>query len=204
MVTAVHSMPAAAGHFEELAHRSWPGLASGVLDLLRDAVLVLGRDAKPLGMNRSARALLREGDGLVLASGRVVASTPQATTALLRGIDRASLGEVGRMQVPRPGRTPLSLRVEPYPQDPRGAAAVVFATDHALRSPRGQALIARYGLTPTETTVACRLAAGADLEQIGCELDISINTVRGHLKQIFGKTRTHRQVELVCKLLLEA
>lgn len=204
MVTAVHPMLAAAAPFMERAYASWPGLATGVLDLLRDAVLVLGRDARPLGMNRAARALLHEGDGLVLSSRGVVASTPGATMALLRGIDRAAQGEVGRMQVPRTGRAPLSLRVEPHPGDSSGAAAVVFATDHESRSPRSHALMLRYGLTPTESAVARRLAAGVGLEQIACELGIAINTVRGHLKQIFGKTRTHRQVELVCKLLSEA
>lgn len=204
MVTAVHPMPAAAAPLTEWAQASWPGLATGVLDLLREAVLVLGRDARPLGMNRAARALLREGDGLLLSSRGVVASTPGATTALLRGIDRAAQGEAGRVQVPRPSRAPLSLRVEPHPGSPGSAAAVVFATDHESRSPRSHGLMARYGLTPTEASVARRLAAGAGLEQIAGELHISINTVRGHLKQIFGKTRTHRQVELVCKLLSEA
>jgi len=204
MVTAVHPMPAAAAPFKDRAYASWPGLATGVLDLLRDAVLVLARDARPLGMNRAARTLLHEGDGLALSPRGVVASTPGATMALLRGIERAAQGEVGSVQVPRMGRGPLWLRVEPHPGDVFGAAAVVFANDHESRSPRTKALVLRYGLTPTEASVARRLAAGGGLEQIASELGISINTVRGHLKQIFGKTRTHRQVELVCKLLSEA
>jgi DNA-binding CsgD family transcriptional regulator len=204
MVTAVHAISASAAPLESRALASWPGLATGVLDLLRDGVFVLGRDARPLGMNRAARALLREGDGLALSSRGVVASTPGATTALHRGIERAALGEIGRMEVPRTGRLPLSLRVEPHPEDGAGAAAVVFASDHESRALRGHALMLRYGLTPTESDVARRLAAGAGLEQISRDLRISMNTVRGHLKQIFGKTRTHRQVELVCKLLSEA
>jgi DNA-binding CsgD family transcriptional regulator len=204
MVSAAHVIPPASALFSERVQASWPALATGVLDLLRDAVLVLGRDAKPLGMNRAARTLLHEGDGLALSSRGVVASTPGATVALLRGIDRATQGEMGRVQVPRAGRTPLTLRVEPHPGDARAGAAVVFATDHESRSPRSHALMTRYGLTPTEASVARRLAAGAGLEQIARELGISINTVRGHLKQIFGKTSTHRQVELVCKLLSEA
>jgi DNA-binding CsgD family transcriptional regulator len=203
MATAVHPIPAAAAPFERVS-ASWPGLATGVLDLLRDAVLVLGRDARLLGMNRAAHTLLREGDGLVLSSRGLLASTPTATTALRRGIERAAQGEGARMQVPRSGRAPLSLVVEPHPQDVSGAAAVVFATDHESRGLRADELIARYRFTPTECSVARRLAAGVGLECIARELGISMNTVRGHLKQIFGKTRTHRQAELVCKLLSEA
>ena len=107
--------------------------------------------------------------------------------------------------MPRFGRSPLTLLVEPHPQTASGsAAAVVFATDAAARRLRDEDLAARHGLTPAECCVARRLCAGADLEGIARELEISRNTVRGHLKQIFCKTRSHRQAELVCKLLSEA
>jgi DNA-binding CsgD family transcriptional regulator len=204
MAIGMHPMPARGAPVEPRVSSSWPGLASGVLDLLREAVFVLARDARPLGMNRAARALLRDGDGLVLSARGVVASTPVAATVLRRGIERAALGETLRMQIPRFTRAPLSLRMEPHPQGPAGdAAAVVFAADGEARTLRAPTLIARHALTPTEASVARRLASGSGLEQIARELDISLNTVRGHLKQIFAKTGTHRQVELVCKLLAE-
>ena len=69
MASAVHPGPAVAAHFSGRPSPSWPGLATGVLDLLREAVLVLGRDAHLLGSNRVADALLGEGDGLALARG---------------------------------------------------------------------------------------------------------------------------------------
>jgi len=204
MASAVQLGPAVVAPFSGRVAPSWPGLATGVLDLLREAVLVLGCDARLLGSNRAADALLSEGDGLALSAGGVVASTPGATHALYRGIERAACGESGRVQVPRLGRTPLTLLVEPHPQAASGsAAAVVFATDGAVRGPRDEDLAARHGLTPAECSVAQRLCAGADLEGIARELEISRNTVRGHLKQIFGKTQSHRQTELVCKLLSE-
>ena len=204
MATAVHPGSTAVACFGARASPSWPGLATGVLDLLREAVLVLGRDARLLGSNRAGDALLAEGDGLVLAAGCVVTPTRSATQALRWSIERAACGEAGRVQVPRCGRTPLTLLVEPHPQAASGAAAaVVFATDAAARGPRDEVLAARHGLTPTECCVAQRLCSGADIECIARELEISRNTVRGHLKRIFGKTRSHRQAELVCKLLSE-
>lgn len=174
MASAVHPGPAVAAHFSGRPSPSWPGLATGVLDLLREAVLVLGRDARLLGSNRVAEALLGEGDGLALAGGCVVASTSGATHALYRGIERAARGEAGRVPVPRFGRPPLTLLVEPHPQTASGsAAAVVFATDGAARGLRDEDLAARYGLTPAECCVAQRLCAGADLEGIARELEIS-------------------------------
>jgi DNA-binding CsgD family transcriptional regulator len=103
--------------------------------------------------------------------------------------------------VPRLERAPLSLRVEPHPCG--ATAAVVFASDGESRSLGTHVLIARHALTRAEASVARLLAGGAGLEEIARELDISLNTVRGHLKQIFAKTGTHRQAQLVSKLLGE-
>jgi DNA-binding CsgD family transcriptional regulator len=200
MASAVPAIPAAT-RFEAIRPLDWSQFATGVLDLLRDAVLVVGRDARLLGMNRAARALLREGDGLLASAGGVVASSPAATLLLLRSIECAARGEIGKLRVPRVGRAPLALRVEPHPGTAGAAVAVVFASDPEAHGLGGKALGERYGLTRTEAVVARRLAAGTDLEHIANELRISINTVRGHLKQIFAKTCTHRQAELVSRLL---
>jgi DNA-binding CsgD family transcriptional regulator len=183
----------------------WPGLASGVLDLLREAVLVSARDLQLLGSNRAARRLLSEGDGLATAQRSIVASTPAATNELRRGIELAARGEAHRMQVPRAGRAPLSLLVEPHPQAAVGGAAVIFATDPERgRAPAHTTLASRYGFTPAECDVARRLAEGADLERIAAELGITLYTVRGHLKAVFAKAGVHRQAELVARLLSEA
>jgi len=206
MATALRQVPASQFAFGALPVPSWPRLATGVLDLLRDAVLVLARDARLLGANRVAGELLREGDGLSLASGFLIASTPGKTSSLRESIERAACGERVRVEVSRSGRTSLTLLVEPHPQDTIGSpAAVVFVSEgSASRGLRDEQLAARYGLSRAECCVAQLLCAGADLPRIARDLSISRNTVRGHLKQIFLKTCSHRQVELVCKLLSEA
>jgi DNA-binding CsgD family transcriptional regulator len=181
---------------------SWPRLATEVLDLLREAVLVLGRDARLLGSNRHADELLAERDGLALLRGGVVASTPDATRALWYSVERAAYGAAGRLRVPRSGRSSLLLRVEPHRGPAAGpAAAVVFASDGEPPVVSESELATRHGLTPTECRVAKLLCAGAGLPSVARALDISPHTVRGHLKQIFGKTGTHRQAELVARLL---
>ena len=52
-----------------------------------------------------------------------------------------------------------------------------------------------------EAKVASRIAAGMRLPAISDDLGITIHTVRGHLKQLFVKTDTHRQPELVRVLM---
>jgi len=203
MATAMHPIPAYVPHVTGHAPSAWPRLASGVLDLLREAVLVLSRDSRLLGSNRAARSLLREGDGLLLTTVGVVASTPAATSELRRSIERAARGEICRLRVERSDRAPLALLAEPLEASGERVAVIFVVDPEQSRMPSRAALTSRYGLTPAECDVAQRLAAGADLEHIAERFEISLNTVRGHLKQVFSKTGTHRQAELVARLLSE-
>src|SRR5262245_45262944 len=55
----------------------------------------------------------------------------------------------------------------------------------------------RFGLTPAEARLALHLAAGETLRSAEAKLSISYETARTHLKNIFHKTGTCRQAELV-------
>jgi DNA-binding NarL/FixJ family response regulator len=57
------------------------------------------------------------------------------------------------------------------------------------------------GLTPAEARVATLLTQGRTLAQIATEFGISRTTVAFHLRNIFQKTGTRRQAELVAVLL---
>ena len=61
-----------------------------------------------------------------------------------------------------------------------------------------------YRLSPKETRLACALARGRSLAEAAEELHLREQTARTYLKQIFLKTDTNRQVELVRLLLLSA
>ena len=67
--------------------------------------------------------------------------------------------------------------------------------------PAGALLRQRYGLTPREVDVALLVLHGQGVKPIAQQLALSANTVRTHLHNIFTKTRTHRQAELVGLLL---
>lgn len=61
-----------------------------------------------------------------------------------------------------------------------------------------QGLVERFGLTPTEARVAAGLARGGkSLEQVATDLGIARSTAAFHLRNIFAKTGTNRQVDLV-------
>lgn len=64
-----------------------------------------------------------------------------------------------------------------------------------------EALRHHFRLTEREATIAKLLCLGYAPSNLAVRLSLSTNTVRTHLKSIFSKTRTHRQVDLVRLLL---
>ena len=58
-----------------------------------------------------------------------------------------------------------------------------------------------FGLTPAEARLALRLVAGETLRSAAAKLGITYETARTQLKNIFNKTGTSRQAELVVVVL---
>jgi DNA-binding NarL/FixJ family response regulator len=60
-----------------------------------------------------------------------------------------------------------------------------------------------YQLTPKEKEVLAALSVGNSYKMIGAELDISIDTVRSHVRKIYEKLHVHSQTEAVSKAIKE-
>ena len=58
-----------------------------------------------------------------------------------------------------------------------------------------------FGLTPTETRVAAALATGARPADAAAELGVSQTTIAFHMRNLFQKTGTNRQTDLVALIL---
>jgi DNA-binding CsgD family transcriptional regulator len=58
-----------------------------------------------------------------------------------------------------------------------------------------------FGLTPTEARLALHLVTGETLRSAAAKFSISYETARTHLKNIFNKTGTCRQTQLVVVIL---
>jgi DNA-binding CsgD family transcriptional regulator len=58
-----------------------------------------------------------------------------------------------------------------------------------------------FGLTPAEARFALHLVAGETLRSAEAKLSITYETARTHLKNIFHKTGTSRQAELLIVIL---
>jgi DNA-binding NarL/FixJ family response regulator len=63
--------------------------------------------------------------------------------------------------------------------------------------------ISEYNLTPREVQVLISLAKGNSYKMVAAELNISIETVRSHIKNIYGKLHVQSQGEAISKALRE-
>jgi DNA-binding CsgD family transcriptional regulator len=112
------------------------------------------------------------------------------------------------MRALRPsGKRPYAIVVAPvsrrYPvlSSLRPAVCIMISDPDSPRSLSSHRLRAIFGLTEAEARLAALLAAGEELRSAAAKLGITYGTARSRLAEIFQKTETRRQGELI-KLVL--
>ncbi|MCU0894377.1 MAG: helix-turn-helix transcriptional regulator [Rhodospirillales bacterium] len=190
------------------------GAAAAALRGVPLGVALIRTDGGVLFANAAANAVINNGDILSLSNGALSLGQPGR-----RGRFRELLTRIAAMvkdgeqvspraiAVPRPSRQrPVSLLIWPLPDasevGPDEPVAVVFIGDPEHRGEIDpMRLCDLYGLSRAEARVAALLAQGHRLDETAQILGVAYETVRKHLKQIFSKTGTDRQAELVRMLV---
>jgi DNA-binding CsgD family transcriptional regulator len=187
-----------------------------VLNLLSTPIILCDGDGVPVIVNEAGRQTLAAGDGLRLQGGKLSADRQAQTDQLLRMIGGAALAirgehsDVGAtLSLARSsGGRPLSLLVSPLRAPPdlpglRRIAAAVFVNDFEATIDITEERLSRlYGLTRSESRLAAKLAEGRSLAEAASSLNITTETARSYVKQVFSKTGARRQAELVRLLLV--
>ena len=182
-----------------------------LLDRNRAAVVLLDEHGHVVHSNRAADRLCASGDGIRLATNGISLTNKPDNDKLQRLIAQAlsttgsdSMGG-GAMRAKRASSgQSLSLLVAPvsrrYPvlSVIRPAVCVVISDTARQDGPIAiQRLRSLFDFTEAEARLAVSLAAGDDLRSAAASLGISYGTTRVRLSEIFRKTDTHRQGELV-------
>jgi len=188
--------------------RSRAGLLGGALDLFDFGILLLDGQANILFANEHARRLLAAGDGLRRVGTAVTATdfdnavrlqTAVQHLGLTRGAAGADAASVMLLQ--RAHGRPLIATLSPGMAGGAihdGGVVSLYVVDPDRDSPAMVAALCRaYGLTVTEACLAIRLVGGRTIEDAARQMHIQTQTARAYLKQIFVKTDTHRQADLV-------
>lgn len=199
--------------FAELRSRARGKLEA--LNHLELAVAALNQDATIAFMNRRAERILTANDGLSIRHRCIVAGNhhdnEQFWKLLRNTIGARSKGRIsagGSVAVSRPsGRRKYAVTVAPGAgiREVAGvpsAWALVFIADPE-RQPElpAERIYRLYGLTSAEAQLAIGLAMGQTLNEYAEVAELSMHTVRSTLKNVFAKTDTRRQAELVRLIL---
>ena len=71
-----------------------------------------------------------------------------------------------------------------------------------MTDPRIKSAVARLGLSPRESEIVERIAAGQHTQQVAKQLYIEVHTVRSHLRNSFAKLGISSRQELLSRVLL--
>ncbi len=187
------------------------------LEATAAAVFALRADGHILAASAGAEAVLTRNDLLMRFGGRLVAMDAGRNATLqelintaarvsgieLTGAGGSSIQPGGAMLMPGPGdQHPLQIQVLPARVNSwdlnAGPAVLVFLADPGASLPsRSQLLRELYHLTPLESRLADLFLEGKELKHAADHLKLTYENTRFHLKQIFRKTKTTRQTDLL-------
>lgn len=182
------------------------------LDPVNFGLVLIDACGKIRFMNRMARQMVSESPGLVVADA-FVRSGPQTLTRLGLAIDSVLNQRDGEndyyecVSLSRPDgeRDLLCMICALPPQQPARESDIaisVIVSNPSQRHALAPAMLEKlFGLTPAEANVATAFARGLRTADIARQFDISPTTVAFHKRNLFEKTQTHRQADLVALLL---
>jgi DNA-binding CsgD family transcriptional regulator/PAS domain-containing protein len=194
---------------EFMAIRQKSEILAHVVRGLSEAVLVVDGEGHLVFQNRAAVRLLAQRDGLRLVHGTLAAASGEQTRELRQLVAHATAcsaegahGQEGELAISCPsGAPPLVVRIVPIPHPAidrtgrRSQVAVVLTRPTELKET--VSLCEFYHMTPAEARLTALIVSGHSLHAAATSLSITKNTARTHMKRIYVKTETHRQVDLV-------
>ncbi len=185
--------------------------SEAALDQMGQGIFLLDPFGRVTVANRLAEALVAQRDGLCLScDGRLRGARSEDSAELGKAVALA-VGTPPRgstLALRRPsGKRELAVRVLPLSAEQeaftvQAARALVMVTDPEDSRPDPLATTAQlYKLTKMETAVAAGLLAGKTPREIAEMRDLSLATVRTHLRSLYARTRTRGQGDLIALVL---
>ncbi len=183
-----------------------------LIDLIGLAIILTDTSGQIVHMNKAARQLLGDNDVIQQCHGRLRAFSRKSSADLQSALSLAA-GNVANL--PRQGIAvplhdsdgavraaswvlPLRSQSGATHEHGDGRFITVIIRELTREATISSEFFARcYGITNAETRLLELLAEGLTVLEAGQLLEVSSNTARTHLRNLFAKTGTHRQAELM-------
>lgn len=174
---------------------------SCLLDRFTVGLAIVDHNRNIVHQNQMTRSLIQQGGFITNRGGRLHAlrSAAKFNDAIEQALDVAGGACAGALTLYDPS-TDRTLQVCAALLGDRTAAplAIVMMVDPDQPTPIPEQLLKTlYGLTTKESRLVTALCNGLTIESYCLRAHVSPNTARTHLKAIYRKTNTNRQVDLV-------
>lgn len=178
---------------------------AAALDRLSIGIFLLEESGEVRMTNEAGRRLVAKGDGLSLTAAGLAARAAKSSRPLKTALASVmrDIGSSHTIAVERSDGHPLVLQVSSLGlpgSNTRHAIALVVDPDRQAGA-SAETLASLFGCTTAEARLAAALVAGKRLEEIGEEFGVKPTTITYHLQNLFQKTHTHRQADLVALLI---
>jgi DNA-binding CsgD family transcriptional regulator len=185
-------------------------LYRSILDRIGAGVIIVGANARLLYANELADAMLSKGTSLTVRHTKVKTARDLHQKSFDEALSRAAtendddLGYFGN-GIPLTGTDGsiavcyvLPLGKSDRRRELGSGLAAIFVTMHGESIPPAlEVLSALSGMTSSESRVALMVADGYSTAEIASALDISINTLRKHLMNVYEKSGVNSQQSLI-------
>ena len=185
-------------------------LGRTILDKLDRGILVMDSTGQVIDSNPCAERVMRACEGINLRNGRLSFTDPGLDNRLVQALGKYRTGNgYGHPVIAACVRctrsAPCRVLVVPVAPGDDGRDIAFFALIYAPNGSQEislEVLRQLYGLTKAQAEVARSLYAGRSVEDTALALNVSLNTIRTHLKHIFTKCDVSSQAELLHMLAL--
>ncbi len=176
-------------------------LGASLLERLQTPLLVTDADGVVLEANPAATRRVEKCEGLWLdTAGRLAVRQGGRWVPLARWKAELTGGREVALVLEVEGAAPAQLVLRAMPGRPVADGAWVLATVERLPMTRSDLLHRRYRFTRTQARLAEMLCQGMRPADAAQALGVKISTVRTHVGELYEKTGTHSQAQLVALL----
>ena len=178
---------------------------AAALDRLAIGIFLIEETGEVRMINEAGRQLIAMADGLSLTSAGLMANLAKSSQSLRTALTvvHQNIGTSQTVAIEREEGHPLVLQLSSISLPGSNARHVIaLAIDPDRQADiSAEVLASLFGCTSAEARLAAALVAGKRLEEIGEEFGVKPTTITFHLQNLFQKTHTHRQADLVALLI---
>ncbi|BAI73368.1 transcriptional regulator [Azospirillum sp. B510] len=182
-------------------------LVQSYLERMPCGLIICDNSGHVQWLNQRARSEMAEGRGLQLREGRLHMSHPVVRQKLSDALCRQGECVAPTFLALDIDGCRWELSFDRLDQSSTAGAPLVLiglSGDRSVRMVPAEALVALFGLTAAEASLASAFVSGLTLEEYAQRRGVGLGTVRFQMKQVLAKTGTNRQADLVRRVLCSA